>query len=127
MNSYIIAMKDAPYAGADGVIGMNIAAFLYRPGLAAIMLIVAMAAPPVAFAQSAMPVGRAAASGADTAKPTEKPRAARERSPAQKANDERMRACGAEWRAKKTELAARGETWRKFSVDCRARLKAKGA
>ncbi len=60
-------------------------------------------------------------------KPEAQTRPRRERSQAQKANDDRMRACGAEWRTKKTELTAQGETWRKFSVACRARLKAGGA
>ncbi len=50
----------------------------------------------------------------------------RQRSAAQLANDERMRKCGAEWRANKAALTAQGQTWRKFNVDCRARLKAAG-
>ncbi len=51
---------------------------------------------------------------------------ARQRSAAQLANDDRMRKCGAEWRANKAALTAQGQTWRKFNVDCRARLKAAG-
>ncbi len=51
---------------------------------------------------------------------------ARQRSAAQLANDDRMRKCGAEWRANKPALTAQGQTWRKFNVDCRARLKAAG-
>lgn len=50
----------------------------------------------------------------------------RQRSPAQIANDERMRKCGAEWRANKAALTAQGQNWRKFNVDCRARLRAAG-
>jgi ParB-like chromosome segregation protein Spo0J len=48
---------------------------------------------------------------------------ARERSAKQKQNDEMMRACGAEWRAEKAALRAKGETWRSFLKDCRARKK----
>lgn len=47
----------------------------------------------------------------------------RERSEAQKKNDEMMRACGQEWRADKASLQAKGETWRNFLKDCRARKK----
>ena len=50
----------------------------------------------------------------------------RPRSEAQLANDNRMRACGAEWRANKASLQAQGKTWRVFNVECRARLKAQG-
>jgi hypothetical protein len=77
-----------------------------------------------AFAQTTAPRTAKPAAEAKADSPT---RPKRERSPAQKANDDRMRACGAEWRTRKAELSAKGETWRKFSVDCRARLKARGA
>jgi hypothetical protein len=50
-----------------------------------------------------------------------KPR--RERSAKQKQNDEMMRACGTEWRAEKAALQAKGETWRSFLKDCRAKKK----
>lgn len=53
-------------------------------------------------------------------------KAKRPRSPAQLANDERMRACGREWRAQKEQLKGRGLTWYRFSAECRARLKAEG-
>lgn len=56
----------------------------------------------------------------------ETPKPKRQRSEAQLANDNRMRACGAEWRANKSALAAQGKTWRVFNVECRARLKAQG-
>lgn len=56
----------------------------------------------------------------------EAPKAKRKRSEAQLANDNRMRACGKEWRENKTKLAADGKTWRVFNVECRARLKAQG-
>jgi hypothetical protein len=59
----------------------------------------------------------------ETAKP-ETTRPARERSAAQKQNDEMMRACGQEWRAEKASLQAKGETWRSFLKDCRAKKKA---
>jgi hypothetical protein len=60
----------------------------------------------------------AAQAPAQTA-PAERPR--RERSEAQKRNDEDMRACGADWRANKASLQARGLTWITFSKDCRAK------
>lgn len=50
----------------------------------------------------------------------------RARSQAQLANDQRMRDCGAEWRANKPALQAQGKTWKVFNVECRARLKAQG-
>lgn len=50
----------------------------------------------------------------------------RARSPAQLANDNRMRACGKEWRENKAKLAAAGKTWRVYNVECRARMKAAG-
>lgn len=56
----------------------------------------------------------------------EAPKAKRARSPAQLANDQRMRDCGAEWRTNKAALQAQGKTWRVFNVECRARLKAQG-
>jgi hypothetical protein len=60
------------------------------------------------------------------AKPEEKAEPAkprRERSAKQKQNDEMMKACGAEWRAEKASLQAKGETWRSFLKDCRAKKK----
>lgn len=57
---------------------------------------------------------------------TEAPKPKRQRSEAQLANDNRMRACGAEWRANKAALTSQGKTWRVFNVECRARLKAQG-
>lgn len=56
----------------------------------------------------------------------EAPKAKRKRSEAQLANDNRMRACGKEWRENKAKLSADGKTWRVFNVECRARLKAQG-
>ena len=57
---------------------------------------------------------------------TEAPKAKRARSPAQLANDQRMRDCGSEWRTNKAALQAQGKTWKVFNVECRARLKAQG-
>ena len=57
---------------------------------------------------------------------TEAPKPKRQRSEAQLANDNRMRACGADWRANKAALQAQGKTWRVFNVECRARMKAQG-
>lgn len=54
----------------------------------------------------------------------EAPKPKRKRSEAQLANDNRMRACGKEWRENKAKLTASGKTWRVFNVECRARLKA---
>lgn len=51
----------------------------------------------------------------------EKPK--RQRSEAQKRNDDIMRACGQEWRANKPALQGRGLTWITFSKDCRAKRK----
>lgn len=87
----------------------------------------AQVAPPAEAAPTA-PVRRTRATPAQAA-PTQEttaPRPARQRSPAQLANDDRMRKCGAEWRANKAALSARGQTWRVFNVECRARLKAAG-
>jgi hypothetical protein len=75
-------------------------------------------APAAAPAQAA-PAAAAPAQAAP-AKP------ARQRSAAQLANDDRMRKCGAEWRANKAVLSTQGQTWRKYNVECRARLKAAG-
>ena len=47
----------------------------------------------------------------------------RERSEKQKENDEIMRTCGASWRAEKASLQAKGETWRSYLKDCRAKRK----
>jgi hypothetical protein len=53
----------------------------------------------------------------------QKPKRTRERSAKQKQNDDMMRACGTEWRAEKAALQAKGETWRSFLKDCRAKKK----
>jgi hypothetical protein len=54
----------------------------------------------------------------------EKPKPKRERSAKQKQSDDDMRACGARWKADKTALAAKGETWRSYLKTCRAERKA---
>lgn len=63
---------------------------------------------------------------AQTAPAAEETKGKRQRSAAQLANDNRMRACGKEWRENKAKLTAQGQTWLKFSTECRARLKAAG-
>jgi len=68
-------------------------------------------------APSAAPAATPAA--APTTKPAAKP-AKKERSAAQIANDNRMKACGAEWRALKPE-AKKGKTWTQFLKTCRAK------
>lgn len=57
----------------------------------------------------------------DKAEAPAKPR--RERSEKQRENDEIMRACGARWRAEKAALQAKGETWRSYLKECRAKKK----
>jgi hypothetical protein len=57
---------------------------------------------------------------------TKPPKAKRARSEAQLANDQRMKACGAEWRTNKAALSAEGKTWKTYMPECRARLKASG-
>lgn len=76
------------------------------------------ASPPPAFQPPATP--EAAPAPAPESPPT---RAKRPRSPAQLANDERLRACGKEWRTRKEALKAQGLTWYRFSAECRKRLK----
>lgn len=83
-------------------------------------------APPPALAPAgAAPTLKDTAPATSPEPSTEKPPLStkRPRSPAQRANDERMRACGREWRAQKNDLKARGLTWYRFSAECRARLK----
>jgi hypothetical protein len=54
----------------------------------------------------------------------EKPKPKRERSAKQKQSDDDMRACGANWKADKTALTAKGETWRSYLKTCRGERKA---
>ncbi|AMJ59853.1 hypothetical protein [Bosea sp. PAMC 26642] len=68
----------------------------------------------------AKPAATAAAPATETAKPK------RPRSEAQLKNDERLRSCGAEWRADKEALTKKGYNWIKYSVECRKRLAAQG-
>ena len=94
----------------------------------------ALLASGAAFAQTAAPTNplRPAPKAAPAAAPAaatpaaEAPKAKRSRSEAQLANDRRMKACGAEWRANKPKLTAEGKTWRTYNVECRARMKAAG-
>jgi hypothetical protein len=68
----------------------------------------------------------AAPQAAPAAQAGEEVKGKRQRSAAQLANDNRMRACGKEWRENKAKLTAQGKTWLTFSTECRARLKAAG-
>jgi hypothetical protein len=69
---------------------------------------------------------RAKAPEAEAGEAAAKPK--RQRSARQLQNDEDMRSCGADWRARKGELEGQGQTWRTFLSGCRARLKsARGA
>lgn len=105
-----------------------------KSGLAALgMVLGAIAVTPYgADAQTANPLRPAPGVSAPAAPAATTPAAApaekvkRARSPAQLANDNRMRACGAEWRANKAALTAQGKNWRSYSTECRARLKAAG-
>lgn len=74
--------------------------------------------PPPARTAPAPDVAAEAGKKKDEAKPR------RKRSEAQLANDNRMRACGQEWRANREKLKTQGQTWLTFSKECRARLKA---
>ncbi|MEI8146590.1 MAG: hypothetical protein WCH83_14110 [Alphaproteobacteria bacterium] len=56
--------------------------------------------------------------------PSTTPRPRRERSEAQKRNDQIMRDCGTEWRANKPALTAQGKNWRTFLRECRGRRSA---
>jgi hypothetical protein len=78
------------------------------------------AASPRTAPAAQAPAAQAQAPAAEAPKPK------RQRSEAQLANDNRMRACGQEWRQNKAQLTAQGKTWRVFNVECRARLKAQG-
>lgn len=79
-----------------------------------------------ATTRSAPATPPAATAPAAQAPAAEAPKPKRQRSEAQLANDNRMRACGQEWRQNKAALQAQGKTWRVFNVECRARLKAQG-
>ena len=78
------------------------------------------AAPAAPTTRTAPATTTAAAPATETAKPK------RPRSEAQLKNDERLRACGAEWRANKDALTKKGYNWIKYSGECRKRLAAQG-
>lgn len=77
-------------------------------------------------APSAPARAKPAPTAATTATATETTKPKRARSEAQLKNDERLRACGAEWRGDKEALTKKGYTWIKYSVECRKRLAAQG-
>lgn len=89
-----------------------------RPGTGRTTAPTAQTAPAQTTAPAATTTAPAPKADAATKK--------RERSEAQKANDNRMKACGAEWRANKEALTKQGKTWRTYMPECNARLKAKG-
>lgn len=61
-----------------------------------------------------------------TQKPAAKtPRAKRAPTPGQLSARQRMRQCGAEWKAAKAKGETKGMKWPKFWSDCNKRLKAK--
>jgi hypothetical protein len=68
----------------------------------------------------------APATAAAPANETAKPKPKRARSEAQLKNDNRLRACGAEWRADKAALTKKGYNWIRYSTECRKRLAARG-
>lgn len=104
--------------------------FPHSVALATAALLMALACPATAQQTTPNPLrpnaGESRKPGesqkTEEARPAEKPR--RERSEAQRRNDDMMRTCGSEWRAEKAALQAKGETWRSFLKDCRARKKA---
>lgn len=94
---------------------------------AAVLLALAVGAPE-ARAQTTAAAAQAAQAtpGARTAPSAQEApaRPRRERSEAQRRNDQVMRDCGAEWRAGKDAMQAQGKTWRTFLPECRARRRA---
>lgn len=103
--------------------------FLRRAGLRPFLrtLLLASAAawllsPGQALAQNTVPNPLRGKPAEEKSEAPAKPK--RERSAKQKENDEIMRACGASWRAEKASLQAKGETWRGYLKDCRAKRKA---
>lgn len=90
---------------------------LIRSVLAAMLFL----APLPVVAQTAKPATDTPK--ADVAQPQPK-KEKKPRSEAQKKNDERMRACGKEWRAAKAANKTEGKNWRQFSTECRRKKKA---
>ena len=91
-----------------------------------LLTLILLVAPLPALAQTAKPaqeVPKADALKPDTAATTPK-KEKKPRSEAQKKNDERMRACGKEWRAAKAANKTEGKNWRQFSTECRRKKKA---
>lgn len=109
---------------AAGIMGISLAAAQSAPPAGQNPLR-PQATPRATAQQPAAPAPQAQTAPAPTAN-AEAPKPKRQRSEAQLANDNRMRQCGAEWRANKAALEAQGKTWRVFNVECRARLKAQG-
>ena len=98
-----------------------------------LVLAALMAAPLPVLAQNAAPAASPATSAAKPATQGKSDAAApdikkqkKPRSEAQKKNDERMRACGQEWRAAKAANKTGGKSWREFSTECRRKKKTGG-
>ena len=97
--------------------------------LVAALLILLLATPLPLWAQTAAPAPSPAqpplSSKGDVSTPAPK-KQTKPRSAAQQKNDERMRACGKEWREAKAANKTGGKTWREFSTECRKKKKAGG-
>lgn len=98
-----------------------------------VVLAALMAAPLPTLAQNTAPAvspapspAKPASQGKGDAATTEIKKQNKPRSEAQKKNDERMRACGQEWRAAKAANKTGGKSWREFSTECRRKKKAGG-
>jgi Skp family chaperone for outer membrane proteins len=85
----------------------------FMPALAAALLLAVTAANP-AVAQTAQPAKKpAAAAPAAPAAP-----AANQPSAAQKAQQDKMKSCAAEWQAMKKAGKTKGTTYQQFSSEC---------
>jgi len=80
--------------------------------------------PRIVYGQTAKPANDPPK--VESAAQPETKKANKPRSEAQKKSDERMRACGREWRVAKAANKTNGQTWRQYSLDCRKRKKAGG-
>jgi hypothetical protein len=89
-----------------------------RALIVSFVLAAGLATAPVALAQTAAP-------GAATTQPPRAERATRPPSPAQQAVRDRMRQCGAEWRAAKAAGTTGDQRWNDFRAACDRRLRAR--
>lgn len=97
--------------------------------LMAALVVPVLATPLPLRAQTAVPAPAPAqppsSSKGDVTAPAPK-KQKKPRSAAQQKNDDRMRACGKEWRDAKAANKTGGKTWREFSTECRKKKKAGG-